>query len=273
MNQTAVVMTVYNRPLIVLLNTFSALRRALPAAQVIVVDDASTTLPNLESVCHDFAFTYTRCDTIAECPGTYNIDGYNNPSHAFNVGIEAAKDCHELVIMSSDIIVQSKVGEMLKVYSEEKLLDKAVWMPTIIDMDSGAPYLSPMCHWPMPWFCMTLKRHVDAIGRYDERYLKGIAFEDNDFSGRLLSHVGGLVIDGNVLAYHQSHPQTAYSDKGRGWTTNENYTREKWGGVPFRPQDQCVVLEPSEKGDNVIAFNVRSNYRNIAEVMQFGGGA
>lgn len=271
MSKAAVVMTVYNRPLVVLCNTFAALKRALPDERVIVVDDASITLPNLAAMCSEFGFEYVRCDTIAECPGTYNIDGYNNPAHAFNVGIEAAAGCDELIIMSSDIIVQSKFGALLKLYREQNLLEQCVWMPTVVDMDSGNPFLSPLCHWPMPWFCLTLRKHVEAIGRYDENYLRGIAFEDNDFSGRLLTHVGGLILDGNFLAYHQSHDQVAYSDKGYGWTINETYTREKWGGVPFRPQDMSVRVEITERGDNVAAFRIVRGTRQ-AEAMQFGVG-
>lgn len=255
MQTLTVVMTVFNRPLITLTNTLMYLRQCLPDSPVIVVDDASDKLPQLREMCESFRCEYLRCDTVAEVEGCYHIDGYNNPAHAFNRGLEKV-GTQLVAIMSSDLMVQAKCADVLKHYAENAVFESAVWTPTIVDMQSGAPFLAPNVLWPMPWFMVCDRERLRAVGDYDENYCKGIAFEDNDLSARLLCELGSLIVDGNCVAWHQSHPQTAYSDGGRGWSVNEKYTVQKWGGVPFRPNDQSVRAELEEQRDGVFVFKV-----------------
>jgi hypothetical protein len=242
-------MTVFNRPSLTVLNTLDALRRALPDARVVVVDDGSDDTAPLERMCREYRCDLIACDTVAEVPGCYHIDGYNNPAHAFNRGIECAED-GPVLIMSSDVIVQPKLGAIATFFADSGVLERALWTPSIIDMWSGQPLCSPQVVWPMPWCMLTTKRALDAVGRYDEAYCGGIAFEGNDVVARLALHVGAVVVDVTCVAFHQSHEQEAYSDDGEGWRRNEAYTRAKWGGVPFRPGDSSVTVTVAETDAN-----------------------
>lgn len=256
MQALTVVMTIFNRPLIVVTNTLMYLRQALPDSPVVIVDDGSDKLPNLREMCESFRCEYVRCDTVAEVEGCYHINGSNNPAHAFNVGL-ARVDTPLVVLMSSDIMPQVRFGDVIKHYAEASVFANAAWSPTVVDLQSGAPFLAPNVLWPMPWFLVCDRERLRKVGDYDENYCKGIAFEDNDLSARLLTDLGALIVDGNCVAWHQSHPQTAYSDGGKGWSINEAYTRQKWGGVPFRPDDRCVETTLDEQRDGVFVFKVR----------------
>ena len=109
-------------------------------------------------------------------------------------------------------------------------LTSVAWMPCVIDQDSNTEYLGPNRLVPLGWFYGTHRKNFPG---WDEEYLKGIAFEDNDVMARLALKVGRFVIDQSCVAWHQSHPQTAYSDELKGWTINRDYTVKKWGAVPW----------------------------------------
>jgi hypothetical protein len=81
-----------------------------------------------------------------------------------------------------------------------------------------------------------------AVGGYDEEYLKGMAFDDDDFGARLYLRVGGFAIDNTVIAWHQMHEDVAYSDDWMGFRVSQEYTRTKWGGLPFREDSPLVMM-------------------------------
>ena len=82
---------------------------------------------------------------------------------------------------------------------------------------------------PLGWFYATARKNLPG---WDEEYLRGMAFEDNDVMARLGMSTR-VVIDLTTIGWHQSHPQQAYSDEWEGFRRNKKYTHEKWGGVPF----------------------------------------
>jgi len=97
----SVIMTVYNRPQLVLMNTLVKLgANDWEDGEIIVVDDGSRLPygPMRESFKH-LPVRWVDCPQT-EC---YSLDGTNNPVRAWNLGLKEAKGDF-LFPMSSDII-------------------------------------------------------------------------------------------------------------------------------------------------------------------------
>ena len=227
----SVIMTVYNRPQLALMNTLSKLgANDFSDGEVIIVDDGSTLPyePLVSTFADHIPIRWERVDTVADREGTYNIDGHNNPAYAANCGLEMAKG--EFIFwMSSDVMLPPQIIHR----AFDLNLEQVAWMPCVVDLDTNQTYLGPDRMVPLGWFYGVHRKHLEEIGGWDEEYLKGIAFEDNDIMCRLGHQVGRFVIDKQVVAWHQSHPQTAYSDELAGWNLNQKYTLEKHGSIPF----------------------------------------
>lgn len=238
--RNVIAMTVFNRPHLTLINTLVKLGTCgadwTKDSEIVMADDGSVTSyePLLEQF-GNLPIRYLKHDTRQHMPEAYSIDGHNNPAHVSN-WLLSQLDCENLFWMSSDIMVRPLiVCEALKLD-----LQNVVWMPCVVELDTNYGILCPNRIAPFGWFYGTRIEHFRSV-QWDESYMRGIAFEDNDFMARLALHVGRFVIDKNVVVWHQSHPQAAYSDKMKGWKTNEAYTREKWGGIPWHSQLKCPL--------------------------------
>ena len=225
------IMTVYNRPEVTLINTLSALARCnMPDCEVVIVNDGSTVeygklWEMFDGVLDLKVFDHGTDTSDPLSRETYSIDGYNNPSAAFNAGMGVAEGQY-LWLMSSDIIVQPPGLDSIR----KRNRDKAAVFTRVTDMDTGMEYLGPHRLFPMHWLVTS---HRDNIPRFDETYMQGIDFEDNDFAANLALKAGKLILDFDINAWHQSHPQTAYTDGLHGHKINKAYTLDKWGGIPF----------------------------------------
>jgi glycosyltransferase involved in cell wall biosynthesis len=245
----SIIMTVYDRPQIVLINTLSNLgKNDLRDVEIVIVDDGSN-LPykDLLAAYKDSPVRYERVDTLKDRPDTYNIKGFNNPAYAMNCGIELAQG-EELYFMSSDVMIPPSTLTA----AAEMDLDKVVWMPCVVDMDSNTTYLGPDRLAPLGWFFGTTRKNIEAV-RWDEEYLKGIACEDNDFMARLALHVGRFVCETALIAWHQSHPPMAYSDNEKGLEINQKYTYDKWGCMPWYPNTgNCMKVERTNVNSQMV---------------------
>jgi len=241
----SILMTVFNRPPRVLRNTLHALaQNDLTNCEVIIVDDGSTV---------DYGdlvkrYRWLRIEPDEYPDWTYTIphpDGgvINNPALAWNRAIAEAQG-KRLMFLSSDCMVP-EFG-----VAEAKNCKEFYWLATVMDQATNLMYVCEKKPIPLHFFSSCKKSHVEAIGGFDEEYLKGIAFEDNDFGARLGLHCGQALISIDTLVMHQSHPQTAYSDGHLGLHTSEAYTVKKWGGVPWRDMDMRdpVSLETCRDG-------------------------
>jgi glycosyltransferase involved in cell wall biosynthesis len=261
-------MTVFNRSQVVLINTINALGKTdMRDTEIVIVDDGSTFNydPLIEAYAREgLPITWFTVDTVKDRPETYRMEpkeggNYNNPAYAYNQVVERCRGDY-IFGMSSDCIVQPQALSLARTFN----LDNIVWMPCITDLDTGQEYLGPNRLAPFGWFFGTAKKNVTDVG-WDEEYLKGIAFEDNDFMGRLGLHVGRMVVDGRCMGWHQSHQQQAYSDDMKGWKINEAYTREKWGGIPWYRDDDPLEIETAEVNAQTI-IDVKKKERLIEVV-------
>ena len=231
----SVLMTVYNRPHLALLNTLTALgKNDLTETEIVIVDDGSSVdYSAIQEAYAALPIKWVRVDTAVDRPGSYSIDGYNNPSYAWNCALAAASGETVHIISSDTLLPPHSLASARK-----RMLNKVVYCGMVVDMDTAAEYLGSQRVAPLGWFLSTTKTQLtkiaDANGHvWDEGYLQGIAFEDNDFTARLALSVGRVVVDLSVCCWHQSHPQLAYSDDMKGWKANEAYTLKKWGGIPW----------------------------------------
>ena len=242
----SILMTVFNRPKRVLRNTLHTLaQNDLTNCEVIIVDDGSTI---------DYGSLGQEYDWIwidpSEYPShTYTIphpDGgtINNPALAWNRAIAEARG-KRLMFLSSDCMLPEFA------VAEAKKCRDFYWLASVMDQATNLMYVCEKKPIPLHFFSSCKKEHVEAIGGFDGEYLKGMAFEDNDFGARLGLHCGQALIDTSVLCIHQSHPPIAYSDGLLGLHRNEGYTVKKWGGVPWRDMDMRdpVSLETCRDGN------------------------
>lgn len=225
-------MTVFDRDERVLMNTLHALARTgLPGTEVLVVDDGSTIdyssfWPAFEGI---MPLRVTSRNTIESVEGAYHIGGHNNPAWVNNRALELV-ETEKVIFLSSDCIVQPHLFDALARHD----LAKAMVSTRVVDLDSGKVYCGTERPFPMQWCLATTTKNAIECGGFDEEYVKGMAFEDADFSARLALLTGKAVIDLGVTSWHQSHPAVYYSDDGKGYKISEEYTKRKWGGgIPW----------------------------------------
>ena len=257
MNDIAVIISVYNKAPSVLQKTLEALFECegTENAHLILVDDGSDDKyleeyekliwPMIEDSGISCEIQYS--NTIEARPATYHINSHNNPAYAHNLGIECAvkSGAKTTVIMGSDVLLETAAIKRAVDYPES-----AAVVGKTVDSGRGTVFCSSSKLWPMYWFVKAATAAVAAVG-FDEEYLKGMAFEDNDFMGRLFLHTKHLVIDDKIECIHQHHAPTAYSDNMRGFKISEKYTQKKWGGVPFRPTDVALNWVAKSSADKI----------------------
>lgn len=231
-----IAMTVFNREFEVLLSTLRWLRACdLEDTEVIIVDDCSTieyewmeaykkAIPTLR---------FIKMDPY-EC--FHTPDGYKNPAKAFNRCLEEARG-ENIALISSDVIVPGHVLEAARKVGGKE----AIYCPMTIDLGTGVEYCGPHRPFPMPWFIYTNTEKCRDAGGWDENYLLGLCYEDNDFLGRLCLEVGNVVFDWTAICWHQTHHQPAYEFDNevirQANDRNKKYTVEKWTGLPWGPPD------------------------------------
>ncbi len=251
----AILTTIYNRDEIVLMNTIGALlKNDLSHTVIIIVDDGSDdehTYPMVRQIlCKAKAdglcdFVWHTMSNADHPKDTYYIPGtsYNNPSAAFQVAYKIAKwwKCERVFVLSSDVQVPPTAVAVGRQYIDQG----SIFCGRVINMSDSSEWLSSRRIWPLYWWMGMKMEDLIAIGGWDLEYMKGIAFEDNDFSARIFLQVGQMVVDDSVTSYHQSHAQTAYSDELKGWKVNRDFTFARWKGAnPFESQDGPVRYHP-----------------------------
>lgn len=234
--RTSVLMTLFDRPRREFQNVLCQLRKQdLTSTEIIIVDDCSTkdyssTKSYIQQ--YEMPVEWIRLEQKDYPDHTYRIGSYNNPVKAWNTALDAANG-DIIVTLASDVMIQK--GAL----RHAKKPGRGVWCCSIIDMDSGTEYLGRSRIAPYGWF-MSWNREFNEV-RWDEEYLRGMAFDDNDFSARLALSANRVEINMSIRGFHQSHFPTAYSDGHRGHDINERYTWKKWGGVPWSG-DECDPL-------------------------------
>lgn len=244
----SVIMTVYDREPEVLLAVLRSLHRCdLEGVELIVVNDESAVPYGFvkEYMMHRFeTWTWHQLEPYEkwEVPGT----GFNNPARAFNKGLLLSGG-ENVALMSSDTLIPPRTMKA----ALSAPLNEMPYTPLVLDLDSQMQYCGPKRLFPMPWFLCMKRELAIEVGGWDEEYLKGVDFEDNDFVGRAVLKAGGFITDWENVVYHMTHPQPLYTM----WETsqevkdahgrNRQRTKDKWAGIPF--DAECTPFEVLRK--------------------------
>lgn len=243
MNNHVIIMTVFNRPVELFNNTLIGLAsQKRKDFDLIIVDDMSTEdylFKSLASLPSDLRCRTTVLleDTRKACPDTmWTASGHNNPAYAFNRGLKLAIDrkypyCW---LMSSDLILSNDA--ILHAFSYEHELDSlCVHGLTHDPLDTNHPNIDGKYVFcgskrprPLGWFWGTATKNIEYINGYDEEYVRGCAYDDDDVCGRAVCHIGEVVIDDRIEAHHQHH--SSYVAPENSCWINATYTMKKWHG-------------------------------------------
>lgn len=228
----SIIMTVHDREPEILVNSLRWLSiGAFKDAEVIIVDDRSSMSYDWVMEYGKYRFSEFKWVKTGDYDGFRLEHGYGNPSRAFNVGLLEATRAN-LGLMSSDVLVTKKASISLS----SSLKFNLPITPRVLDLESNAEYCGPTRFFPMPWFLIVPRNIALDIGGWDEAYLDGISFEDNDFVGRVGLKCGKILADWDSIIYHQSHYQPAYiptPDLVEAHEKNRRLTMNKWKGIPF----------------------------------------
>lgn len=157
-----------------------------------------------------------------------------NPSKALNIGLRHAK--YDQIIISSpevmpetDVLAQleTKLGKnvICQVYdqNEEGEIEMSL-VNTIFRNDTPAYYFLAMFN----------KKDLEAINGWDEAFMEGYAYEDNDFGDRWVRAGLPFEICDEIKAIHQYHPRNETIPGGAN-TNYQHYQNNNNRGV-IRPE-------------------------------------
>jgi hypothetical protein len=138
---------------------------------------------------------------------TYVVEEGFNPSKAFNIGVRKAK-YDNIIITSPEVKPSTDVLEQLS-----HLLDKNVICEAWDEWQFGDLHLLVNSSYknesPFMYFlAMFRKEDIQKINGWDEEFMKGYAWEDNDFGERWNRAGIPFEIHDEIKALHQYHPRT-----------------------------------------------------------------
>lgn len=223
------VMTIYERPRATLSRVFDSLEAQAHDELVIVLDGTPRELGDWVKAAVS-GMTRARIVEIIRGPG------WLCPAKAWNVGIQAATG-DTLYCFSSEVIqADGNIDLAAKLLSEYH--GRAVVFGKCVDDGSEGLVVSDrpnvLCDSVLPrplgFIWAARKADVTAAGGYDEQFMAGHWYDDNDFFYRLWRQVGRFVFDDAIYGTHQHH--------GRAGLTEESIARNyvhilhKYGKVP-----------------------------------------
>lgn len=138
---------------------------------------------------------------------TYKHETGFNPSMALNLGVRKAK-YDNLIITSPEVKPTTNVLEQLS-----ELLDKNV-VCQVQDQDENGNLTVLVSKTyrgdtPAMYFLAMFKRaDIEAINGWDEEFMKGYAYEDNDFGDRWVRAGLPFEVHEEIQAVHQYHPRS-----------------------------------------------------------------
>lgn len=92
-------------------------------------------------------------------------------------------------------------------------------------------------------FCSSLlKSTYISIGGFDEEYIKGVCFEDDDFRNTLINNNILITERDDLVVMHQQHSKSKPQNYGILHARNRDYFNQKWGARAFRAER--ITVEP-----------------------------
>lgn len=153
-----------------------------------------------------------------------------NPSKAFNIGVRNAT-FDQIIITSPEVKPKTDVLSQL-----EELIGTNVVCRVWDEDDSGKPLTSLVHHGyrddspAMYFLAMFNKKDIEVINGWDEDFMKGYAYEDNDFGERWKRAGLPFVVREDIEGIHQFHPRSE-TIKGGASVNFEKYNENNDNGV------------------------------------------
>lgn len=161
----------------------------------------------------------------------YQVESGFNPSRAFNLGVTNAK-YDNIIITSPEVKPSSDVLAQLS-----ECLDKNIICGTWDeDADGNLTVLVSKdyrAHSPWGYFLAMFRREdIEKINGWDEDFMNGYAYEDNDFGERWNRAGLPFEIREDIIGVHQFHPRTETITGGT--TTNlEKFNANNANGITY----------------------------------------
>lgn len=137
----------------------------------------------------------------------YSYEPGFNPAMAFNIGVRHAKYDH-LIITSPEVLPMTDVLGQL-----ETKLGKNVICQVFDENEEGGISVTLVCSTfradspAMYFLAMFNKKDIEAINGWDEEFMKGYGYEDNDFGERWKRAELPYEFCDEIKARHQYHPR------------------------------------------------------------------
>jgi len=240
MKPAVLIGTIFNREIEILAPAFAALAANDQSNfDIMIVDDGSTN-DNIDRALESTTLTprIIRVDTARDRPNTAFLrTGHNNPAYPFNVAIkQAIADGYEYIFFySSDVVIPPHAFAHASTFFPE--LDKICWHAKT--MQGDIIFNSTKKINPLGWFWGTHKSilekaRVSPDQWYDERYMAGFGYEDDDFTLRVALAADQIVVDDRVATEHPDHERnyTNFQEGAQGCYVNATYGASKWNGHP-----------------------------------------
>lgn len=169
----------------------------------------------------------------------YEVEVGFNPSKAFNIGVRKS-NYNNIIITSPEVAPKTNVLEQL-----EALVGKNVICQVWDEDDKGNQFMSLVNSsfrqsTPAYYFlAMFNKDDIYAINGWDEEFMKGYAYEDNDFGDRWVRAGLPFEIHDEIQAVHQYHPRSE-TIKGGSTVNHEHYINNNILGI-IKPEKGLVL--------------------------------
>lgn len=161
----------------------------------------------------------------------YEVKHGFNCSKALNIGVREAK--YDNIIITSPEV--KPTTDVLEQFSKD--LDKNI-ICEVSDQDADGNLtilVAPTFRAENPamyFLAMFQKADIETINGWDEEFMRGYAYEDNDFGARWVRAGLPFEVRDDIRAIHQYHPRTETITGGL--TTNLNtYNKNNADGVTY----------------------------------------
>jgi hypothetical protein len=131
-----------------------------------------------------------------------------NPSKALNIGVRNAQ-YDNIIVSSPEVRPITQVLEQLSGFAGQNVVCQV--FDGKIDNKPGDVLVSKTFRSDTPamyFLAMFQKSDIEKINGWDEDFMKGYAYEDNDFGDRWVRAGLPFVVNDEIKALHQYHPRS-----------------------------------------------------------------
>lgn len=136
----------------------------------------------------------------------YKVEVGFNPSKAFNIGVRESK-YDQIIVTSPEVKPTTDVLQQFSEVPDKNILcqvfdqDEQGNLKTLVSKDYRSE--SPA----MYFLAKFLKKDIESINGWDEEFMKGYAYEDDDFGARWNRAGLPFELREDITATHQYHPR------------------------------------------------------------------